>query len=141
MKEDEIGAANLNRFSGAMVFLETITEGVLEASRVRTGQSVGRSGANATGGTLIRPGGRDCYPAYWIRDFVMSLECGLIPHTEIEHALLLTARCQATADWQTPTGSFVPRGAIADHITFDGKPIYFPGTYDFEKQGLPWVRL
>ena len=68
----------------------------------------------------------------------MSLECGLIPPEEIEHALMLTAHCQAKEDWWTPKGSLVPRGSIADHITFDAKPIYFPGTYDYEKQGQPW---
>ena len=34
-------------------------------------------------------------------------------------------------------GKSCTAGAIADHITFDGKPIYFPGTYEFEKQGQP----
>ena len=39
----------------------------------------------------------------------------------------------AYAFWQ-----LVPRGAIADHITFDGKPIFFPGSMDYDKQGQPW---
>ncbi|MBT3275540.1 MAG: hypothetical protein HN368_20455 [Spirochaetales bacterium] len=125
-------------FRNAMDFLQVITADVLEASRVPPGASVAGYGPNTTGGTLIRPGGRDCYPSFWIRDFTMSLECGLISPEELEHALLLTARCQASEDWNTPSGSLVPRGAIADHITFDGKPIYFPGTYDYETQGQPW---
>ncbi len=122
----------------AMRFLRGLTADVLEASRVYPGQSVAGFGPNTTGGTLIRPGGRDCYPSYWIRDFAMSLECGLVSPSEIEHALLLTARCQQAADWHTSSGSLVPRGAIADHITFDGKPIFFPGTMDYEQQGQPW---
>lgn len=129
-------------FSQAMLFLEDMTMAVINASRVQPGQFVGEcTPPNTTGGTLIRPGGRDCYPSFWIRDFAMSLECGLVPLDDIEHALLLTARCQTNDDWQTPTGSLVPRGAIADHITFDGKPIYFPGTYTFETQGQPWGYL
>ncbi len=122
----------------AMLFLEDLAGAVLDSSRVRPGQSVAGRGPNTTGGSLIRPGGRDCYPAFWIRDFAMSLECGLIALEELEHALLLTARCQAREDWLTPAGSLVPRGSIADHITFDAKPIYFPGTYEFEAQGQPW---
>jgi len=122
----------------AMLFLKDLALAVLDASRVQPGQSVAGSTPNTTGKCLVRPGGRDCYPAFWIRDFAMSLESGLVPLDEIEHALLLTARCQAQEDWRAPTGSFVPRGAIADHITFDAKPIYFPGTYEFENQGLPW---
>ena len=121
-----------------MQFLEKLTTDVLEASRVYPGQSVAGFGPNTTGGTLIRPGGRACYPSYWIRDFAMSLECGLVSPEEMEHALLLTARCQQAADWHTPSGSLVPRGAIADHITFDGKPIFFPGTMDYDQQGQPW---
>ena len=125
-------------FHDAMQFAETLTADVLEASRVYPGQSVAGYGPNATGGTLIRPGGRDCYPSYWIRDFAMSLECGLVSPAEMEHALRLTASRQQSTDWHTPSGSLVPRGAIADHITFDGKPIFFPGSMDYDKQGQPW---
>ena len=70
-------------FHEAMQFAETLTANVLENSRVYPGQSVAGYGPNATGGTLIRPGGRACYPSYWIRDFAMSLECGLISTAEI----------------------------------------------------------
>ena len=125
-------------FHEAMQFAETLTADVLETSRVYPGQSVAGYGPNATGGTLVRPGGRACYPSYWIRDFTMSLECGLISTAEIEHALRLTARRQQTTDWHTSSGSLVPHGAIADHITFDGKPIFFPGTIDYDQQGQPW---
>lgn len=125
-------------FHEAMQFAETLTADVLETSRVYPGQSVAGYGPNETGGTLIRPGGRACYPSYWIRDFAMSLECGLISTAEIEHALRLTARRQQTTDWHTSSGSLVPHGAIADHITFDGKPIFFPGSMDYDQQGQPW---
>ncbi|MBT3274263.1 MAG: hypothetical protein HN368_13990 [Spirochaetales bacterium] len=125
-------------FYSAMRFLQDMTLEVLEQSRVRPGQSAAGERPNATGGNLIRPGGRDCYPAFWIRDFAMSLECGLVPVDEIEHALRLMARCQAVKEWETESGSLVPRGAVADHITFDGKPIYFPGTIEYSRQGQPW---
>ncbi len=123
-------------------FLRRLAADVVEASRVRPGEKVGRYGPNTTGGTLVRPGGRDCYPAFWIRDFAMSLESGLISSEEAIHGLLLTARCQAPEDRELPSGSFVPRGAIADHITFDGTPIFFPGTIDdAENQGGDWGYL
>lgn len=121
-----------------MTFLEELARDVLEASRVRPGQGVGQSGPNITGGTLIRPGGRGCYPAFWIRDHAMSLASGLITPEEQRHALLLTVGTQQADDWQTPSGSFVPRGAIADHINFDATPIFFPGTYDPMAQGRPY---
>lgn len=122
-------------------FVREMARDVVEASRVRPGESVGQYGPNETGGTVIRPGGRTCYPAFWIRDFTMSLGSGLIGPQELRHALLLTAALQAPEDWVTGSGSLVPRGAIADHITFGGKPIFFPGTMDdYEHQGGEWGR-
>ena len=81
-----------------MRFLANMAAAVLEASRVRPGQSVAGAPPNTTGACLVRPGGRDCYPAFWIRDFAMSIDCGLVPLGEQEHALMLTARCQSEED-------------------------------------------
>jgi len=120
-------------------FLTQITKDVIEASRVRPGQAVAGFKPNASGAVLIRPGGRECYPAFWIRDYAMSLACGLIPLDEQEHALLHTARNQREGDWETRSGSLVPHGSIPDHISFEGLPIYFPGTIDdYEGQGGVW---
>ena len=126
------------KFSNSMQFLKQLTEDVLESSRVYSNQSVAGSPANTTGNTLVRPGGRECYPCFWVRDFAQSLECGLIPYDELEHALLLTSRTQSKKDWETPSGSFVPEGSIADHIGFDGIPIYFPGGASYQEQGQPF---
>ena len=125
-------------FSASMQFLKQLTKDVLESSRVYPDQSVVGSAKNTTGDTLIRPGGRECYPCFWVRDFAQSLECGLIRYKELEHALILTAETQATEDWKTPSGSFVPKGSIADHIGFDGVPIYFPGGASYQEQGQPF---
>src|SRR5207248_4615278 len=78
----------------SMKFLKELTEAVVEASRVRPGESVGASPTNSTGCTLIRPGGRDCYPAFWIRDFAMSLDIGFVSYEEMLHALRLIAKTQ-----------------------------------------------
>jgi hypothetical protein len=120
-------------------FLEEMTRDVLESSRIYPGEEVANGfGPNNTGGVLIRPGGRDCYPAFWIRDYAMSLESGLIPPEEQRHMLQLTASTQCTQTWITRHGSMIPYGAIADHVRVDdGNPIYFPGTYSFEEQGTP----
>ncbi len=123
-------------------FLRQMAADLVEASRVRPGEKVASYGPNSTGGTLIRPGGRYCYPAFWIRDYAMSLGCGLITPEEQEHALLLTARLQADRDHLTRSGGRIPRGSIADHITFGGLPIFYPGTLDdFVGQGGPWGPL
>lgn len=119
-------------------FLETLTRDVVEASRVRPGEMVGDFGPNSTGGTLVRPGGRDCYPAFWIRDYAMSLDSGMFPVEEQRHMLLLTAMHQPDEEIQLSSGSSIPPGSIPDHITFQGQPIFFPGTLeDFEGQGGP----
>ncbi len=119
-----------------LAFLEKITSDVIEESRIKPGQVVDPYGPNITGGTIIRPGGRDCYPAFWVRDYAMSLATGFITAEEQRHALLLTARHQQDGDWATPSGSFVPNGSIVDHVSLSDKPIYFPGTIDdYENQG------
>lgn len=122
-----------------LLFLEEMTKDVLEASRIYPNQVVSKDfGANNTGGTLIRPGGRNAYPAFWIRDYAMALETGMVPKAEQLHMLLLTAATQSDQSRITKGGSFIPPGTIADHIRIDDiKPIYFPGTYDFENQGTP----
>lgn len=118
-------------------FLETLTKTIIDSSRIYPGQSVAkRFGPNRTGGTLIKPGGRDSYPSFWIRDYAMSLETGFVTIEEQKHMLLLTASTQCDQTWITKNGSIVPFGAIADHIRIDdGLPIYFPGTYDYNDQG------
>ena len=119
-------------------FLEDLTVSVLESSRIYSGQkAVDYFGPNNTGGTLIRPGGRDAYPSFWIRDYAMSLESGLVRPEEQKHMLLLTASTQCDQTWITQGGSMVPYGAVADHIRIDDSmPIFYPGTYSYEKQGI-----
>lgn len=118
-------------------FLAEMTRDVLEQSRIYPNQVVSDNfGANGTGGTLIRPGGRDAYPSFWIRDYAMTLATGMISLEEQEHMLLLTAAAQADQSWITSGGSLIPLGSIPDHIRIDdGLPIYFPGTYSYELQG------
>ncbi|MEQ8418677.1 MAG: hypothetical protein RIB64_01635 [Arenibacter algicola] len=124
---------------GDLEFLKTLTESIIDSSRIYPGERVAdQMGNNNTGGILVKPGGRGSYPAFWIRDYAMSLESGFISREEQRHMLLLTASTQADRTWITKNGALIPFGAIADHIRMDdGLPIYFPGTYSFEEQGTP----
>jgi hypothetical protein len=127
-----------------MHFLDELTKDVLEASRIYPNQFISEAfGANKTGETVIRPGGKNAYPSFWIRDYAMSLETGLVSLKEQLHMILLTASTQADQAWITKGGSLVPAGSIADHIRIDNsQPIYFPGTYSFEEQGTAeWGKL
>jgi len=124
-------------------FLNTLTEVIIDSSRIYPGQEVpNQMGNNNSEGVLIRPGGRQNYPSFWIRDYAMSLETGFVDKDEQKHMLLLTASTQADQTWITKNGALIPYGAIADHIRMDNSlPIYFPGTYSYEEQGTPeWGR-
>tara|TARA_R110002049_G_scaffold61722_2_gene165654 strand:+ start:1399 stop:2961 length:1563 start_codon:yes stop_codon:yes gene_type:complete len=120
-------------------FLESLTATIIDSSRIYPGQKVAdQMGNNNTGSILVKPGGRGSYPAFWIRDYAMSLESGYITGDEQRNMLILTAATQADKTWITKNGSLIPLGAIADHIRMDDSlPIYFPGTYSFEEQGTP----
>jgi hypothetical protein len=120
-----------------LVFLEQMVKDVMEASRIYPGQKISKDfGPNQTECVLIRPGGRTSYPAFWIRDYAMSIETGYVSEKEQEHMLDLTASTQSDSLIRTKWGTSIPKGSIADHIRIDdGKPIYFPGTYSFENQG------
>ncbi|MFA5816327.1 MAG: hypothetical protein WC865_11970 [Bacteroidales bacterium] len=125
---------------GDLAFLEELTRAVVDSSRILPGQdlppAIRSYGPNRSGITLIKPGGRDCYPSFWVRDYAMSLESGFITSQEQFDILLYTAARQSDSTWTTKTGSLVPRGSIPDHIRInDGLPVYFPGTYDYVNQG------
>lgn len=120
-----------------LAFLKQMVKDVMDSSRIYPNQLISDNfGPNQTGGILIRPGGRNSYPAFWIRDYAMSIQSGFVTQEEQKHMLLLTAKTQSDEFKFTKWGSFIPKGAVADHIRIDdGKPIYFPGTYSYENQG------
>jgi hypothetical protein len=111
-------------------FLRELTRDVVEQSRVKAGSRVGSAPTNTCGFTLIMPGGRGGYPAFWIRDFAMSLESGFITSEEMLQHLRLTARCQNGPGPRTlKHGLIIPPFAVPDHINFDGSAVFYPGTY------------
>ena len=120
-----------------LAFLKQMVKDVMDSSRIYQNQIISDNfGPNQTGGILIRPGGRNSYPAFWIRDYAMSIQSGFVTQEEQKHMLLLTAKTQSDEFKFTKWGTFIPKGAVADHIRIDdGKPINFPGTYSYENQG------
>jgi hypothetical protein len=95
-----------------LAFLRDLTRGVVAASRVMPGQKVGGSPTNSCGFTLIMPGGRGGYPAFWIRDFAMSLESGFISADEMLSQPLQLQPTIHACYW--PTENVKP----GDEITF-----------------------
>lgn len=91
---------------------------------------------NTCGFTLVTPG-KDTYQAFWIRDFSMALDSGFITAEEMRNHLKLVCQVQNGAqERRLANGLHVPSWAIPDHINYDGRPVWFPGTFSSgEDQG------
>jgi hypothetical protein len=111
-------------------FLRDMTRDVIEASRVKSGSNGGGNCpvTNTCNFALVTPG-KDTYQAFWPRDFSMALGTGFINAEEIHNHLRLLCRVQNGAkEVKLANGLHVPGWAIPDHINYDGRPVWFPGT-------------
>lgn len=111
-------------------FLRDLTRDVVNASRVKPGSNGGGNCpfTNTCGFSLITPG-KDTYQAFWPRDFSMALGSGFVSTDEMRNHLLLLCRVQNGAtDKQLANGLHVPPWAIPDHINYDRRAVWFPGT-------------
>lgn len=126
-------------------FLRQMVIDLLEAARVKPGSNGPPDWKikNTTGFALVTPG-RKGYPAFWVRDFSMATDSGLVPSEEILNHLRLLAKVQNGASVRKlKSGATVPPYAIPDHVNFDGWAVFYPGTYSAgEDQGAgPWGKL
>lgn len=125
-----------------LAFLEALTKDVLAQSHVAPGSNGPPNWGikNSVGFALVTPGRRG-YPAFWIRDFSMACDSGLVPTKEINDHFMLVAKSQTGPnERKLKSGGILPPFCIPDHINFDGSPVYYPGTYSSgEDQGAePW---
>ena len=114
-----------------LAFLRDMTRDVVEASRVKPGSNGGGRWplTNSCGFTLVTPG-KDTYTAFWVRDFSMAVDSGFITAEELRNHLLLICKAQnGPAELKLANGLHVPAWTIPDHINYDGRPTYYPGTY------------
>ena len=123
-------------------FLHKLTLDVLAQSHVAPGSNGPPNWGikNSVGFALVTPGRRG-YPAFWIRDFSMACDSGLVPTKELENHFMLVAKSQTgPTERKLKSGGILPPFCIPDHINFDGSPVYYPGTYSSgEDQGAePW---
>lgn len=89
----------------------------------------------------VKPGGLKSYPAVWIQDFTMIFSAGFLPpECGLDHLRLILQTQNGEQAWPLEKAAVVPHWAIADHILFDGKPVFFPGTYSSgpDQGGEPW---
>lgn len=80
----------------------------------------------------------DKYPSIWVRDVAMNMECEFIDSDLIKKHILYFAKYgqNGDTDLQLKNKQVVPAWAVTDHLNFNGKPVYFPGTYsDTDDQG------
>ena len=112
-------------------FLRDMTRDVIEASRVKPGSNGGGNWklTKVFDFALITPG-EDTYRAFWPRDFSMSVDSGFITPNELSNHLRVICLAQnGPTDRKLANGLHVPPWAIPDHINYDGRPTFFPGTY------------
>jgi hypothetical protein len=120
---------------GDAAFLRDQARRMVAAARLGPGAASGKW-RNRTPFAVHVPGGNMGYPAFWIRDAVMMLGTDFVPAPEIEGWIRLMASTVRREDWNPRPGAVVPAFAVPDHINFDGRPVYYPGTYDSgTKQG------
>jgi hypothetical protein len=121
-----------------MEFLKGIAAATVEAAHLPPGAIKMLGGVNTTGIPLITPGGN--YPAFWVRDYAMSLDCGLIGPDEMLPQLKLIARGQnGPRERKFLSGATIPPFAIADYIRMSGRPVHVPiGQY---QPAYPWGPL
>jgi len=128
--------------SALMEFFAEFTEASIEAARVQSGERINPDlPGNISGYTLIRPGGRACYPAVWTQDFAITLATGFVTAEEIKNHLRLIAKAQnGEKERRLKSGAIIPPFAIPDHVLFDGQAVFYPGTYSSgeDQGGEPW---
>lgn len=122
-------------------FLKTLVAATTNACRMPAGVILPDRPRNDLPFTVIQPGGHDGYPAVWIQDFTMIFSGGSVTLEEGQAHLRLILQCQnSPAGRSLASGAYLPPHAIADHINFNGTPVFFPGTYSAgeDQGGEPW---
>jgi hypothetical protein len=102
-------------------------------------QSESHGHRNTTPYDLHVPGGNMGYPAFWVRDAAMMLGGDLIPASEIEGWIRLVASVTSGPEARVVrAGVTVPPYTVPDHVTFDARACFFPGSFESgDKQGGP----
>ncbi len=80
---------------------------------------------------VLLPSGDEKYRSFWVRDAAMMAESELVPTEELKrYVTIFATHAQNGAETRhLENGLTVPPYAIADHVNYDGKPVFFPGTY------------
>ncbi|MBK7406299.1 MAG: hypothetical protein IPJ41_17250 [Phycisphaerales bacterium] len=118
------------------VFLRDQARRVIESARLSADAP-----NNRTGHDLHVPGGNMGYPAFWIRDAAMMLGADFIGAAELSGWIrLICSTIPEPVDYNVREGVVVPAWSVPDHITFEGKACFYPGSYETgdRQGGAPW---
>jgi len=121
-------------------FLRDQARRIVDSARLAAGAAAG-SRRNTTPYDMHVPGGNMGYPAFWVRDAVMMLGGDIISAAEVEGWIrLMAGALKGPGDWAVRPGVVVPGYAVPDHVSFDGRPTFYPGNYETGDQqgGPPW---
>ncbi len=88
---------------------------------------------------LLLPSGDEKYKSFWVRDAAMMAESLLVDSANLKQYIELIATCgqNGRETLYLDNGLKVPPYAVADHINYNGRPVFFPGTMnDGTDQGI-----
>lgn len=79
---------------------------------------------------MLLPSGDEKYGSFWVRDCAMMAESKLLSNDLLKKYIKIIASNgqNGKETIYLENGLSIPPYAIADHINYDGKPVYFPGT-------------
>jgi hypothetical protein len=112
--------------------LRRMTLALLRGSTLAPGDRIA-AGVNRTGCTLLMPGvntlERSVYPGFWARDPAWLAEAGLVDSGTVWGWVRLLCRTMngIQARMMT-TGAEVPPFTVPDHVTLEGRPLFFPAS-------------
>ena len=80
---------------------------------------------------LLLPSGDEKYYSFWIRDVAMMAQSGLVSNSDLKRYVEVVASCGQNGENTVflKNELVIPPFAVADHINYDGKAVFFPGTY------------
>ena len=117
------------RFWNELQFLKDIAEDVLRRCTVTMKASY--TGEEKDTALLI-PGGDNKYPSFWVRDCCMNTLCGLVSGEDMRRYITIMASCGQNGPETVylKNGLEIPPWTLADHINYNGRGVWYPGTYD-----------
>ncbi len=117
------------QFYNDLAYLKERAEDVLRRSTVTV--SACYDGERKDTAVLI-PGGDNKYPSFWVRDCCMNTLCGLVSTEDIRRYItIMASHGQNGAETvNLKNGLVIPPWAMADHINYNARSVWFPGTYD-----------